>query len=95
MITAEAITPKHQATLVDRKTLSLTGIRAVLAYSEEEAVFETPFGQLAVRGKDLRMVQSDSTAGTVTLTGEVAEFVYLVRRKRLQEWFSWHDPSSM
>lgn len=57
--------------IVDRNTISVTGVNAILSTSCSEVVLVTDAGMLKINGSRLTISTLDLTAGTITLTGVI------------------------
>lgn len=59
----------NKISLIDRKSLVLTGVQHVEKFNEEEIVLETNMGILFLRGEDLHIIQLDLEKGTLSAEG--------------------------
>lgn len=66
----------HGIQLEMRKEMHLTGIREVISFDEQCAVFRSACGELSVEGADLKVGVLDTDRGVVTLSGKVDAMYY-------------------
>lgn len=71
----------------NRKTLTLTGVREVVTFDENQLILMTGLGELAISGGELHMTTLLLDEGRVTVEGRLDALVYSDRtagRKRLR-----------
>ena len=61
---------QHEAVLVDRKRLSLTGVEDVDCFNEQIVVLRTPLGTLTVAGAGLNISRLSLEEGRAEIGGE-------------------------
>ena len=66
----------HGVTLESRRSGSLTGVKEVLSYSDEQLLLDTSEGKLTVTGKELKIGKFSSADGTLTFSGQVNALKY-------------------
>ncbi len=66
----------HKLMLQNRQTGSLSGIRDVVSFDENQIVLDTDMGLLTIKGKELHMSRLTLEKGEVDLDGTVDSFVY-------------------
>ncbi len=67
----------HSISVVERKSILITGVKKVDSFDKEEFLVETIMGYLALKGEDLELVKLDTLAGSVTIKGLVNSFDYI------------------
>lgn len=67
---------KNELVMVDRKSLTLTGVRDILAFDNDFAVLSTDLGVLTVEGDGLHIEKSDVVSGLLVLNGRFDALVY-------------------
>lgn len=67
----------HVITLNERKNLSITGIKKIENFDEEEFLLDTVMGHLLIKGDNLELLKMDSIQGNVSIKGLVNSFVYI------------------
>ncbi len=68
--------PVHRLLLSDRQSGSLTGVREVISFDENQAVLDTEMGLLTVKGKDLHLSRLALDRGEAEMTGTVDSLTY-------------------
>ena len=71
----------HSISVVERKSILITGVKKVDSFDKEEFLVETIMGYLALKGEDLELVKLDTLGGTVTIKGMVNSFEYIEESK--------------
>ncbi|TDL30415.1 sporulation protein YabP [Jeotgalibacillus sp. S-D1] len=69
--------PEHEIIMSKRSTLSITGVRQVESFDNEEFLLETVQGYLSIKGKQLQMVNLDVDKGHVSLKGKIDDLLYI------------------
>lgn len=69
--------PEHEIIMSKRSTLSITGVRQVESFDNEEFLLETVQGFLSIKGKNLQMVNLDVDKGHVSLKGKIDDLLYI------------------
>lgn len=59
-----------------KSKVSVTGVEGITGFSDNEAVFKTTLGYLAVTGSSLTVEGFDREAGTVDITGNIQAVFY-------------------
>ncbi len=72
----KAAAEQHLLLLHDRKNGSLTGVREVISFDENQVVLDTEMGLLTVKGKDLHLSRLTLEKGEADLDGSVDSLVY-------------------
>ncbi|PPA68569.1 sporulation protein YabP [Jeotgalibacillus proteolyticus] len=73
----QANKPEHEIIMSKRQTLSITGVRQVESFDNEEFLLETVQGFLSIKGKNLQMVNLDVDKGEVSLKGKIDDLLYI------------------
>lgn len=66
----------HRAVLVNRKSVTLTGIIDVISFDLNEVLLETELGMLQIKGKDLHVNRLSVEKGEVDVEGTLDGFTY-------------------
>ena len=66
----------HGITLVERKSLIVTGVKKIENFDDEEFLMETSMGFLVVKGEDLELIKLDTMKGNVSIKGLIKSFTY-------------------
>lgn len=67
---------KHDIKLYDRQRATVTGVKEVISFDNNEILLETLQGTLAFRGNNLHVKRLTLEKGEVDLEGEIGEMKY-------------------
>lgn len=68
----------HSISLLERKTLVITGIKKIENFDDKHFLLETTMGYMVVKGIELELIKLDTLAGTVTIKGTINSMEYIV-----------------
>lgn len=66
----------HRLMMQNRSALSITGIRDVVSFDENQVILDTDMGLLTMKGKDLHVSRLTLEKGEVDVDGTVDSLVY-------------------
>lgn len=66
----------HQLSLADRKELTVTGVKHVLSYDDQEVSLETTMGGLILKGEGLNVRQLDIENSKLVVVGRINVITY-------------------
>lgn len=69
-------TRPHRLMMQNRSALSISGIRDVVSFDENQVVLDTDMGLLTMKGKDLHVSRLTLEKGEVDVDGTVDSLVY-------------------
>ena len=75
----------HNITILDRKNLTITGIKKIDNFNNEEFLLSTTMGYLVVTGKDLELIKLDTEKGHISIRGLINSFNYKESIKNKKE----------
>lgn len=67
----------HGVTLVERKSLIVTGVKKIENFDDEEFLMETSMGFLVVKGEELELIKLDTMQGNVSIKGTIKGLNYI------------------
>lgn len=67
----------HSVTMIERKSLLISGIKKIDSFDDEEFLIETTMGYLVVKGSDLELLKLDSLQGNISIKGTIKSFSYI------------------
>lgn len=73
---------KHSLLINDREDTSISGIKKVLSFDDEEFLIDTIFGPLEIKGYGLEIVKLDTYQGTICIKGIINTIEYLEDSKK-------------
>ena len=63
--------------IIDRSSISLTGVNKIISFDDEEFLMETTVGNLRLLGEDLELLKLDTNDGNVKIKGHINSLVYI------------------
>ena len=76
-IEADVVSYNHGITLVERKSLMITGVKKIENFDSEEFLLETVQGYMNIKGENLEVVKLDTYQGNVTIKGRIDAIGYI------------------
>lgn len=73
---------KSTLNLESRKKLSVTGVKEVVSFNEEEINLNTVLGTLRIRGNNLKMNKLDVQNGDLVIIGHIDSCTYINKEKK-------------
>ena len=70
--------------IVDRKKISLTGVKRLVSFNPEEFLIETLLGVLMLKGQNLEIIKLDTTDGVLSIKGKIDDLSYMESSKKNQ-----------
>lgn len=67
----------HSISIVERKSIVLTGVKKIESFDNEEFLMETTLGYLAIKGSELEIIKLDTYQGNVSIKGKIDNLMYL------------------
>ena len=67
----------HVLNLIDRKNISVSGVKKVDSFDAEEFLIESVMGYIVLKGEGLEMLKLDTREGVVTIKGYVNSINYV------------------
>lgn len=75
----------HSVSLLERKTLVITGVKKIETFDKLHFILETTMGFIVIKGNDLELIKLDTLAGNVTIKGTIDSINYIVENKKKEE----------
>ncbi len=72
----------HRICWEQRKLGTVTGVKDVISFDEEEVRVETTMGVLAIEGKELQVKQLSVERGEMELEGNIRQLTYTESREQ-------------
>lgn len=79
----------HKVVLVDRKLLTISGVKKVNSFDPKEVVLDTVKGSLAIKGQDLGMKNLNLDETEIEIEGQIDVFHYQTGRSKEQSKGVW------
>ena len=71
-------TYNHSVSLLERKTLVITGVKKIENFDNLHFLLETTMGYKMIKGDSLELIKLDTLAGNVTIKGNINNINYLL-----------------
>jgi len=81
----ENIYKNHELKLLNRNILSLSGIKKVMNFDNDEFILSSTLGDILVKGKNLEMLLLDTDKGDIKIKGTINSIVYSDEKKNNKE----------
>ena len=75
----------HSVSLLERKTLVITGVKKIDNFDKLHFILETTMGFMVIKGEGLELIKLDTLAGNVTIKGTIDSINYVVENKKKEE----------
>ena len=67
----------HTFNLVERKNVSISGVKKIESFDSEEFLIESVMGIMILKGEGLELIKLDTREGVVTIKGMVNSLTYV------------------
>ena len=67
----------HSITLNERKNITITGVKKIDSFDDEEFLMETVMGNLRILGSGLELLKLDTIDGNVKIKGKINSLNYM------------------
>ena len=67
----------HVFHLIDRKNVSISGVKKIDSFDAEEFLIESVMGYIVLKGEGLELLKLDTMQGNVSIKGLLKSFAYL------------------
>lgn len=76
------------ATLENRKTLTLTGVSNIISFDEGSAILDSQNAIISVDGENLQIMKMDMDSGEVIVTGKINVLAYSDKKQGVKRFGS-------
>ena len=73
----DIISGNHNIAISMRKSITLTGVKKIENFDENEFLLETNMGYLMIKGTNLEIIKLDTYQGDVSIKGKIDSLNYL------------------
>ncbi len=78
----ENLRVNHNIIVEDRKKFTLTGVKDVLTFDEDNILLSTPLGKLIIKGNSLQILNFNNETGDLSGTGKIYAFAYTASEEK-------------
>ena len=67
----------HNVSLVERKNITISGVKKIESFDNEEFIIETLLGRVIVKGENLEIIKLDTYQGIISIKGKINMLNYV------------------
>ena len=67
----------HNVSIIDRKNVSITGVKKLNSFDETEFFVDSALGQMIIKGEGLELLKLDTYQGSLAIKGTISSVIYL------------------
>lgn len=75
----------HEIKVTDRNIISLSGIKKIESFDNEEFLMQSNMGVILLKGERLEIIKLDTHDGNVKIKGKLNSFAYIENIKKNKE----------
>ena len=68
--------------VVDRKRITLTGVRKLISFNNKEFVIDSKLGLIILKGEDLELLKLDTSDGNLAIKGRFDSLNYMDEKSK-------------
>ena len=81
----DAIYKTHEVKMINRETLSLSGIKRIDSFDDTEFLLDSVMGVIHIKGSKLEVTLLDTDKGDIKIKGKINSIVYVGSKKEGKE----------
>ena len=81
----DIIVTNHNINITQRKNITISGVKKIENFDENEFLLETNMGYLLIKGKNLEIIKLDTYQGDVSIKGKIDSLNYLEESNKKQK----------
>lgn len=81
----ELITSNHSISITERKNISITGVKKIDSFDNEEFLMDTIMGYVVIKGEELEIIKLDTFQGNVSIKGKINSLTYMESSNKKQK----------
>jgi len=67
----------HTIALTERKNITISGVKKIESFDNEEFIIETLMGYVIVKGEQLEIIRLDTYQGSIAIKGRINSINYI------------------
>jgi sporulation protein YabP len=75
----------HTISLVERKSILISGVKKIENFDDEEFLIESTMGYIIIKGNNLELLKLDTLSGNVSIKGKFNSIAYIDDKKITKE----------
>ena len=72
----DVIATSHNINITQRKNISITGVKKIENFDENEFLIETNMGYILIKGENLEIIKLDTYQGDIAIKGKINSLNY-------------------
>ena len=72
----------HTINIVERKSISLTGIKKLNSFDDSEFFVDSIMGSIIIKGDSLELIKLDTFQGSLSIKGKINSIIYMDSNKK-------------
>ena len=72
----------HSISLLERKTLVITGVKKIENFDKLHFLLDTTMGFIIIKGNDLELIKLDTLSGNLTIKCNIDSLDYILENKK-------------
>lgn len=68
--------------IINRKRITLTGVRKLISFNNKEFVIDSKLGLIVLKGDDLELLKLDTSDGNLAIKGRIDSLSYMDETKK-------------
>ena len=81
----DIVIANHNVNITSRKNISITGVKKIDNFDENEFLLETNMGNLLIKGEGLEIIKLDTYQGDVSIKGRIDSLAYTENSNKKQK----------
>lgn len=81
----EIISSSHIVSINERKNISVSGVKKIDSFDNEEFLMDTVMGYVIIKGEELEIIKLDTFQGNVVIKGKINSFIYTDGGKKVKD----------
>ena len=85
----DMVSGSHNINIISRKNISISGVKKIESFDEQEFLLETVMGYMNIKGSELEILKLDTYQGDVTIKWKIDSLMYMesLSKKNKEESF--------
>lgn len=75
----------HIVNINERKSITISGVKRIENFDDEEFLIESTLGFMLVKGESLELLKLDTLCGSISIKGQINSIAYLDGKKNEKE----------
>ncbi len=75
----------HSININGRKNISISGVKKIESFDNEEFLLETVMGYIVVKGESLEIIKLDTMQGNISIKGRIISLGYIENSRKKEK----------